>query len=90
MGPQVGDLLAFQPSVGAEQGPRVLFCEVPSRWRHGPQETACPCAERWFLSCRQARLPGRGELAKGKAGISSHLSETSFLISFPASGSENY
>lgn len=43
---------AFQPSLGAQQGPWVLFCEVPSRWRHGPQEPACPCAERWFLSCR--------------------------------------
>lgn len=54
LGPQVGDLLAFQPSLGAGQGPRVLFCEVSSRWRRGPLQPACPCAERWFLSCRPA------------------------------------
>lgn len=37
LGLRTGDLRALQPGLAAEQGPWLLFCNVPSRWRRGSQ-----------------------------------------------------
>ena len=86
---QAGDLLAFQPGLGPGQGPWLLFCKVPSRWRRGFQELVYLCAEPWFLSRRPTFRRGKSLERETLESLLTSLRPFFFLISFPASGSEN-